>query len=349
MRRIRPAPLSLWQSLTAPFLDEARREIDRARAARFVRHVALPPGKEIRASVFLLSYLSFAGNGSALNGSRARLTRMSAAIELLHEASLVHDDLVDGSTTRRGVASAFATNGSGLALLTGDYLLFRGLKLVLDSAESIRDIKLAQELANTGLSIAEGEASQLDRYLHPTDYRDRMSLDAYLGVIGKKTASFFAGCAEAGAALAGAGNQVRLAYREFGMSLGFAFQIVDDTIDVTGDEKAARKNLRSDLAEGVVTLPMIFAYEAFPDNRTLQALGRGEPLTRSQQNAVYRLVSRSGILARCDDLMRQYLGSAEKSLESAPPNLFRLGLADLIEYVGRASWGGERTTIGSQP
>ena len=89
-------------------------------------------------------------------------------------------------------------NGSGLALLIGDYMIFRGLKLVLDAARSREDIFLAQELANTGLNIAHGEADQLDRYLRQQSWEDRMSMSNYLDIIAKKTAAFFAGCSEGG-------------------------------------------------------------------------------------------------------------------------------------------------------
>lgn len=269
-----------------------------------------------------------------------RESRLAAAIELLHEASLVHDDLVDRSEVRRGIPTMQMVNGEGMALLIGDYMVFRGLKLILDAAESRNDIVLAQELANIGLNIAHGEIDQLDRYLNRQDFHERMSMDNYLGVIAKKTAAFFAGCAEAGAALAGANSNGRKIYREFGMNMGIVFQIVDDLMDVIGDVKIARKSLRNNLSEGTITLPMIHAQRLYSNDQALCRLANGETLDRQAQDALYRRLSDGRVLSLCEETMDRYAKRAETCLQQMPNNIYRMGLSDLLGYVKECPWGG---------
>jgi geranylgeranyl pyrophosphate synthase len=223
-------------------------------------------------------------------------------------------------------------------------MVFRGLKLILDAAETRADILLAQELANTGLHIAEGEVDQLDRYLHPGE-GDRMSMDAYVELIAKKTAAFFAGCAEAGAALGGADPALRRVFREFGLNLGLVFQMVDDVMDVAGDPELARKTLRNNLAEGTVTLPMIHAWELHPDSRPLQRLAAAERLDARSRAAVHRLIAADDVLERCRETLDRYATLAQEQAAQMPLNIYRFGLLDLLDYVRRCSWGGLEGTL----
>jgi geranylgeranyl pyrophosphate synthase len=232
------------------------------------------------------------------------------------------------------------SKGEGLALLIGDYMVFRGLKLILDAAESRNDILLAQELANAGLQIAHGEAEQLDRYLKQQRLEERMQMDNYLDLIAKKTAAFFAGCAEAGAALAGAEMKVRKLYREFGMNMGIVFQMMDDLMDVIGDPKKARKSLRNNLSEGTVTLPMIHARELYPEDQSLIRLAKGEPLDSRAETYLYRKLASKKVLQRCEETMRSYMETTKEYLNQMPRNIYSMGLADLFDYVTQCPWGG---------
>lgn len=329
----------LFASLVQDTLREAEAELVEIKSVRFLCDYPWKAGKRLRPIVFLLSNLAVRLERAAPLATDGRESRLAAAIELLHEASLVHDDLVDGSRERRGAPTMQMLNGNGLALLIGDYMVFRGLKLILDSAETRADILLAQELATTGLHIAEGEADQLDRYLHPGD-GDQMSMDAYVEVIAKKTAAFFAGCAEAGAALGGAEPPLRRVFREFGLNLGLVFQMVDDIMDVAGDPELARKTLRNNLAEGTVTLPMIHAWELHPDSRPLQRLAAAERLDARSRTAVHRLIAADDVLERCQATLDHYAALAEEQAARMPLNIYRFGLLDLLEYVRRCPWGG---------
>lgn len=330
----------LFYTLVALTLKAMESELVGVKSARFLCDHRWTPGKRLRPISFLLT------NGCArLQRSNnvefgRREARLAAAIELMHEASLIHDDLVDRSEQRRGQPTVQMANGHGLALLIGDYLLFRGLKLVLDAAESTDDIKLAQDLANTGLNIAHGEAEQLHRYLNGDSWEDRVSMDNYLGIIAKKTASFFAGCTEAGAALAGADPTARANYRELGMNMGMVFQMMDDLIDAMGDPRSARKSLRNNLAEGTVTLPMIHATALYADRRVIRDLASGKELDTRGQAAFYRLLQTTSVLDQTRATIQEYAQRARKYIRTFPVNIYRAGLEDLIEFVESCPWGG---------
>lgn len=327
-------------SLVADVLRSLEIELLEIKSVRFLCDYPWAPGKRLRPITFLLSNLNVRLERFGQISANGRESRLAAAIEMLHEASLVHDDLVDRSEVRRGVPTVQMKNGEGLALLIGDYMVFRGLKLVLDAAESRDDIVLAQQLANTGLEIAHGEADQLDRYLRRSGWQDRMSMENYLEVIAKKTAAFFAGCAEGGAAMAGASPALRKVYRNFGMDMGIFFQMTDDLMDVIGDAGVAQKSLRSNLMEGTVTLPMIHAWELYPGDEGLESLAAGRALNRPMQTALYRRLAGADVLARCEQTMERYLDSAKKGLAQMPVNIYRTGLADLLDYVQHCPWGG---------
>jgi octaprenyl-diphosphate synthase len=331
---------SLFVSLVEEPLRQMEQQLREVKTVRFLCDYPWPAGKRLRPITFLLSLLSVRIERSSGASTNGRESRLAAAIELMHEASLVHDDLVDRSVLRRGVPTVQMVNGDGLALLIGDYMVFRGLKLVLDSAENKTDILLAQELANTGLVIAHGEADQLSRFMNHHNLKDRMSFDAYIDLIAKKTASFFAGCAETGAALGGADRALRQIYRDFGMNMGIVFQIKDDLIDVYGDQDVASKTLRNNLSEGTVTLPLIHAWEMYPTNRALRRFVTGKEVDEKDQATIYRKLASKEVRKRCERTMKGYMKKADNCLDQMPMNIYRSGLADLFAYVKQCPWGG---------
>jgi octaprenyl-diphosphate synthase len=328
----------LCHTLVADTLRDSQVELLGVKAVRFLADYPWKIGKQLRPITFLLAARSVRLSVSREPPNDPREVRLAAAIELLHEASLVHDDLVDRSELRRGVPTVHMHSGQGMALLIGDYMVFRGLKMILDCAKTLNDIAIAQQLADAGLAIAHGEAEQLDRVMNRTTLESRMSMDEYLGIIAKKTAAFFAGCAEAGAAAAGASEGLRRVYREFGMAMGIAFQMVDDLIDVYGDGERAQKTLRNNANEGTITLPMIRAYELSPQDPAW------EPLVRGDQDAAFdglaKLLSDPRVRERCTQDARDAIASARSWLEKMPSNIYRLGLYDLLDFVSTGPWGG---------
>jgi geranylgeranyl pyrophosphate synthase len=337
----------LFYTLVEANLKQLDRELAAVKAVQFLSEYPWTPGKRLRPITFLLSNFSVRVERNTTIAANGRESRLAAAIELMHEASLVHDDLVDRSSVRRGVPTIQMKNGEGLALLIGDYMIFRGLKLVLDSAQSREDIALAQELANTGLEIAHGEANQLDRFLNRRTPLERMSIENYLDVIAKKTAAFFAGCAEAGAALGGAPRALREVYRTFGMNMGLHFQMVDDLMDIAGDPAVANKSLRNNISEGTVTLPMIHAWRIHPDDPDLLALAECKALPARRRATLYRKLASNEVLTKCQETMTVYAAKAEAALSQMPVNIYRAGLADLLDYIRQGPWTGLAGRINS--
>jgi octaprenyl-diphosphate synthase len=330
----------LCHVLVADWLLDMEVELIGIKASAALARHTWGGGKRLRPITFLLSYLSASAENGRSTMARGREVQLAAALELMHEASLVHDDLVDRSNLRRGKPTVQMSNGAGRALLMGDYMVFRALKMVLDVAESAADIRLAQRLADTGLQIAHGQLEQLERYLYAESPEARMSLDDYKGIIAKKTAMFFAGCAEGGAALVGAKPAVCEPYHRFGLEMGVAFQMLDDLIDVIGDPEVAAKSLTNNLAEGTVTLPFIHGYWLDPEHPGLLQLANAQPLDPDQQAATLEFVRSQPVQQRCRETIAEHARRSLEAWSELPGNAFSLGLHDLLTFICSASWGG---------
>ena len=336
----------LCHVLVADWLVDMEVELLGIKASAALARHTWGGGKRLRPITFLLSFLSASAEHGRSTAERGREVQLAAALELMHEASLVHDDLVDRSNLRRGKPTVQMSNGAGRALLMGDYMVFRALKMVLDVAESAADIRLAQRLADTGLQIAHGQLEQLERYLAAESPEARMSLDDYEGVIAKKTAMFFAGCAEGGAALVGTAPPACEHYHRFGLEMGVAFQMLDDLIDVIGDPDVAAKSLTNNLAEGTVTLPFIHAYWLDPDHPGLVELANARPLDQDAQAATLDFVRSDPVQKRCLETIAKHARRSLDAWSELPGNAFSLGLHDLLSYVCTCSWGGMPPQLG---
>jgi geranylgeranyl pyrophosphate synthase len=330
----------LCYTLVSDIMERVERELVEVKAIQFLNNYSWTYGKRLRPIVFLLSNLSMRTATTRSLETSARESQFASAIELLHEASLIHDDIVDKSNLRRGKPTLQVTHGDGLSLLIGDYLIFQGLKLILDAAESQEDIYLAKELANAGLSIAHGEAEQLDRYLNQDSIDIRMSMENYLGIIAKKTAAFFSGCSEAGAALGGADIEVRKNFREFGMNLGLLFQMMDDMMDILGDESIAKKSLKNNINEGTITLPIIHAWILYPNHHELEKLAKKQEIDALDAEVIYNMLSEKNVIVACKNTLQEYVDKITKSLTIMPKNIYSMGLADIFDYVKHCPWAG---------
>ncbi|MEM8998430.1 MAG: polyprenyl synthetase family protein [Acidobacteriota bacterium] len=340
-----PFEARLFRTVVDKALREMERELIEVKSIRILADCPWKPGKRLRPITFFLAYLAERLERQDRPRLGPREIRLAASLELMHEASLVHDDLVDRSTVRRGQPTLQVDHGAAMALIVGDYMVFRALKLALDGAESMRDVRLAQQMADTGLAIAHGEVDQLQSYMERRGDPRRLTLDDYFDVIAKKTAAFFAGCAEGGAALAGADGPRRQAYRDFGMAMGMVFQMVDDLVDVMGDPDKAMKSLYSNLEEGTVTLPMIHAYTLHPEHPALGKMARGEDLDADEQAGLYALLATEGVLDRCRASLRERRREAVEALHQLPPSLFREALGDLLDFVSVGPWGGLEASL----
>ena len=253
--------------------------------------------------------------------------KLAAAVEFIHTATLLHDDVVDSSELRRGKVAAHLILGAPASVLVGDFLFARAFELMVE-AGSMAALEI---LARASRVIAEGEVLQLTR-AHDLN----LPQDTYLEIIKAKTAELFAAAAEAGAVSAGASPEQRRALRRFGQDLGLAFQLVDDALDYSGVSDVLGKNPGDDFREGKATLPLLLAIartgpaeKAFWD----RTVGRREQADGDFERA-QALISETGSEAATLDLAAQYAIGAKAALgEFAGANPWRPALEDLADFA----------------
>ncbi|MBN8212236.1 MAG: polyprenyl synthetase family protein [Xanthomonadales bacterium] len=218
---------------------------DVALVNQVAEHIIAAGGKRLRPMLLLLA-------ARALGHSGADAHQLAAVVEFIHTATLLHDDVVDESDLRRGRKTANALFGNAASVLVGDFLYSRSFQLMVE----LERLPVMKVLADTTNAIAEGEVLQLLHIRNPdTDE------SAYLKVIERKTAVLFAAATRLGAFLAGADESAQQRLHNYGMALGYAFQIADDVLDYSADEATLGKHLGDDLAEGKATLPLIHAIQ----------------------------------------------------------------------------------------
>jgi len=272
-------------------------------------------GKRLRPLLTLLA-------GRALGYQADNLQLLAATIEFLHTSTLLHDDVVDKSTLRRGLATANAQWGNAPSVLVGDFLYARAFEMMveLDSMQVMRIISHATRV------IAEGEVLQLSR-VHDADTSEAV----YLDVIRSKTAMLFEAASHSAAALAGADTQQCEALRRYGDHLGIAFQLIDDVLDYQGDSATMGKNLGDDLAEGKPTLPLIYCIR---EGSKAQADLVREAIEQGGGDlaAISQAVKACGALDYAENLARQHAFKAINGLLDLPASDCREALADLAAF-----------------
>jgi geranylgeranyl pyrophosphate synthase len=229
-------------------------------------------GKRIRPLIILLI-------GELLNGPENELINLATAIELLHTATLVHDDLIDGAFLRRGVPTLNSQWSPAATVLTGDFLFARSASLAADTNHN-DVIKL---FSRTLSVIVNGEVNQL------FNSRCNTSKEDYFQRIYAKTASLFETSTLSAALLSGASKVEEDALKKFGYSLGMAFQIIDDLLDYIGDEEKVGKPVGGDLRQGLITLPMLYYMELHPDDPAIMKLLNHKCIT--EENEIRRVIS----------------------------------------------------------
>ena len=250
--------------------------------------------------------------------------KLAAAVELLHTATLLHDDVVDASEMRRGLPSARARWGNAASVLVGDFLLGQAFKLMVESASP----EALPVLANAAAVIAEGEVMQL-----LTAGKVDVNEDAYLRVINAKTAELFAAAARVGSLSAGAAPNAQEALAAYGRNLGIAFQLSDDALDYDRHARLG-KNWGDDFREGKMTLPLILAYHRgdTKERRFWQAAVARPRKSKASLHQAESLVLRHRALA--DTLARaaHYAAIAQDALRLFPPSPGRTGLMRLAGF-----------------
>ena len=251
--------------------------------------------------------------------------KLAAAVEFIHTATLLHDDVVDGSQLRRGKVAAHLIWGAPSSVLVGDFLFSRAFELMVDAGS----MPALGVLAKASRVIAEGEVLQLTRA-----HELNLGQDTYLEIISAKTAELFAAAAEAGAISAGAPAPRCEALRDYGMKLGIAFQLADDALDYDGAAEALGKNPGDDFREGKATLPLLLAIERTGPVET--KFWERTVAHRDQTDLDFRraqdLVSRTGALSATLDLAADYADAAKKAL-GAFAGPWRTALEELADFA----------------
>lgn len=242
-------------------LMEASLRADNKLQQEVLQYVGSRRGKQLRPLLVLLS-------AQICNPVTDKTHKSAVALELLHTASLIHDDVVDDSDTRRGVAAVHSKWTNKVAVLVGDYMLAKVIGLVAE----VRNIRILEIVSNLGKSLSSGEMVQL--HVGQSMWIDEAR---YLQVIEQKTAQLFQACTEAGAESAGCTQRQRAALREYGKLLGLCFQIKDDIFDYSDLEEIGKPTM-SDLRDGKVTLPLIIALRRAPKDEADDIKAKGEKL-----------------------------------------------------------------------
>ncbi|WP_409013040.1 polyprenyl synthetase family protein [Brevundimonas sp.] len=257
--------------------------------------------------------------------------KLAAAVEFIHTATLLHDDVVDSSELRRGKVAAHLIWGAPASVLVGDFLFARAFELMVE-AGSMQALEI---LARASRVIAEGEVLQLTR-AHDLNLHQ----DMYLEIIKAKTAELFAAAAEAGAVSAGASPEQCLALRKYGQDLGVAFQLVDDSLDYSGVSKDLGKNPGDDFREGKATLPLLLAVartRGREDAFWERTINKGDR-TDDDFRRARELIIGTGALASTLDAADEYADAAKAALRVLPASPWRDALEGLADFaVSRAA------------
>lgn len=272
-------------------------------------HIMNAGGKRLRPRVLFLSFEAVGGT------DLSRIAPVAAALELIHTASLVHDDINDHSEMRRGRATINARWGNTLALLTGDFIFLK----VLDLAAGF-DAKVIRVLSRACVALVEGEILQI-----ATQSEGQLTEADYLEIVGRKTASLFSACAELGAIVAGASLEERTALRDYGYSFGVAFQLRDDVLDLVGSSQRLGKPVVRDLDQEKMSLVMLHA--------TSKSERAREILMSKDRDSVLDLLESTGALDYANQRTREYSDMAKEELAVLAPSAARDTLCVLAELA----------------
>jgi octaprenyl-diphosphate synthase len=281
-------------------------------------------GKRLRPALLLL-----AAGASGYRGESA--IRLGAVVEMIHSATLIHDDVIDGADTRRGRPSANARWGNHMSVLAGDWLYMQSFEMALRE----RNFAVLDILIDLTQNMVEGELLQLTR-LGQIDLNESEATElAY-----RKTACLFSGCARLGAVLGKQPKEIEDGLADYGRNAGLAFQLVDDLLDFTASPEKLGKPVLSDLKEGKVTLPLIFALEAqaqahanSESRRLVEKVLEERDFRTVRAEQIARLVRETGALERATNLAKEYVKRSKASLEVLPDTEYRRALLAVPDFI----------------
>ena len=285
--------------------------------ARYLREGG---GKRVRPALVLLAARVVSGtrNDAAI--------RMGAVMELLHSATLVHDDIIDEARVRRGRPSANAKWGNDVTVLMGDWLYMTAFDMSLRE----RSFDILDTLTTMTRLMVEGEIIQLSMVGN-----SHITQEEHLDIVRRKTAHMFSACAEVGAIVANATREERRALATYGLSVGIAFQLIDDVLDFVSTEAKLGKPVANDLREGKLTLPLIYLMEQGKeqDRALIEAVMRERGFGSVSREQVLQLIGERGTLERARLEAMRYANEAFEALEIFPPSEYRAALMSVPQFI----------------
>ena len=333
-------PQSAVSASVAPLVALTRPDMERVNALilshagsdvklipEIARHLVDSGGKRLRP---MLTCAAASMYGYGRDGADGHV-RLACAVEFMHTATLLHDDVVDESDMRRTRPTARTIWGNQASVLVGDFLLGQAFRMMV----SVGSLPALDVLSAASAVIAEGEVHQLSAAKRlDTDESD------YLSIVRAKTAALFAAACETGAIVAGAGREARGAMQTYGDALGIAFQLIDDALDYGGSTETLGKNTGDDFREGKITLPVILAFAAGDETerrfwRAALEGGRNDAGALAEARA---LMERHGTIEATVERARDYGETARRALATAPSGPWREALDEVVDYcISRAS------------
>jgi octaprenyl-diphosphate synthase len=283
------------------------------------RYVQEGGGKRVRPALLLL-----ASRLSGFRGERAIV--LASTVEFIHTASLLHDDIIDEAATRRGRRSVNNRWGNEITVLLGDFLYTKSMAMAL-SQDNLRILRL---LSDVTLRLIEGEILEIER-----NGNIRVTPQDHLDTIRRKTADLFAACTRIGAILGGVGEEREQALARYGLDLGVCFQMVDDLLDFTAEEKTLGKPVANDLREGKVTLPMIFLLRrgGRAAAEKVKAVLEDRAFSRVSRDELVRMARDCGALDEARALAERYADGARRELMAFEPSEYRDALEALPGFL----------------
>lgn len=278
-------------------------------------------GKRVRPSLLILANKAVGADGSSLKS----VIRLATVMEMLHTATLVHDDIIDNADIRRSKTSVNARFGNQSAVLMGDWLYMSAFETSLRE----KSLKILEILTELTRKMTEGELIQLTM-LGRTD----ISEAEYFDILQRKTAYLFSACCEIGAILGNASADVRNALKEYGKNLGIAFQLADDVLDFTADKDVLGKPSGADLLEGKLTLPLIFLLKKEPKLKTeIENIMRAGDYRNNSRRMLLEKLNKHGYLEKTRQKAYEFAAKAGKNLEILPETEYRLALEEIPTFM----------------
>ncbi len=285
---------------------------------RLTRHLTDSGGKRVRPVLTLLSARLFSDDVTAA-------IPVGIASEMIHMATLVHDDVIDKATTRRGHKTVNQVWGNHVSVLAGDALLAKALVILVDSG----NLAIVRVMSDMIYRMCEGEVAQ-----HATLRDVRQSEEQYYSRIEKKTALFFAACCKAGAMAVGASEESASAMWDYGRNLGMAFQVIDDLLDVSATEQVVGKPVGHDVRSGVLTLPVLYLLrDQRYEQETASMISKGDAISAADIDRLLSWVRENGALDYTRRKAESFADEAKKALECVPDSAAKDLLYQMVEAV----------------